>query len=559
MGWGARKSTFSVTVKCPRRQVALASDCFRRSLNWKSWILAPVDGTRETITNLHRLDGETHEGIGSCLDAVFLGVVAERAVAHLKEFGRTDTYSPRAFQGRQQVGAFDFPDLLLEVQPAFGNQVVVIVGLEIGSMLLIVARDALRKAFYGDPTAGFQSHGALDRVLQLAYVARPVVGFEALHGLWLDGLDGLGHGFAIALQERAGQQRDIFAALAQRWQMDGDHAQPVVKVLAETAFGDFFFEVFVGGGDYSHVDVFFHRAAEWPDLPFLQHAIELHLHGETHVADLIHEQRSTVCRFEKPVAIFAGASEGAFHVAEQLGFEQCLRECAAVNGDERLFRARAIFMDGARHQFFSSAAFAGNQHPARLRGDGLNQLENFSHLRTCADDVVEARKTAEFSAEDAGFFLQLDALGYFGDGLPQLIDERVALNDVTVRSKIHGVDRGGKRRHAGDQDEHGLRRNFARVLQQIDTTHVAHIDVGDDDVKKLCLEPPLGLFAARSQLDAVTILTKSNFEKFADGALVVDHQHVSHGLDLPHGFDGRLGFRLRRRPSGLAAAFAHFR
>ena len=61
--------------------------------------------------------------------------------------------------------------------------------------------------------------------------------------------------------------------------MDGDHAEAVVQVFAEAAFGDFLGEILVGGGDHAHVHIALFGAAQRADFSFLQDAIELHLHG----------------------------------------------------------------------------------------------------------------------------------------------------------------------------------------------------------------------------------------------------------------------------------------
>ena len=55
------------------------------------------------------------------------------------------------------------------------------------------------------------------------------------------------------------------------------------------------------------------------------------------------------------------------------------------------FRARAVFVDGARNEFFARAAFAGDQDAAGLRRDRFDQLEDGAHLRAGADHVIEAR------------------------------------------------------------------------------------------------------------------------------------------------------------------------
>ena len=50
------------------------------------------------------------------------------------------------------------------------------------------------------------------------------------------------------------QQWDILLALAQGWNGERHHVEPIEKVFAKIAFGDFFFEVLVGGGDETHID-----------------------------------------------------------------------------------------------------------------------------------------------------------------------------------------------------------------------------------------------------------------------------------------------------------------
>ena len=94
-------------------------------------------------------------------------------------------------------------------------------------------------------------------------------------------------------------------------------------------------------------------------------------------------------RLKQSVAIFVRAGERALHVAEQFGFQKRFGKRAAIDGDERRFGTRAVFVDGARHQFLAGAAFAGDQHAAGLRRDILDQVENGAHLRAGADDVVE--------------------------------------------------------------------------------------------------------------------------------------------------------------------------
>ena len=86
--------------------------------------------------------------------------------------------------------------------------------------------------------------------------------------------------------------RDLLAPLAQRRDVDADHAEAVVQVLAELAFGDALFEVGVGGGDHAHVDALRPRLADRHDLALLEEAQQLRLHVERQVADFVEEQRA---------------------------------------------------------------------------------------------------------------------------------------------------------------------------------------------------------------------------------------------------------------------------
>ncbi len=102
---------------------------------------------------------------------------------------------------------------------------------------------------------GVEDEDALDEVAQLADVAGPVVLAEGGEGVF-------GHldvGAAVLraelLEEFLDEERDVFLAVAQGRDEEGDDVEAVEEVFAEVAAGDLFFEVFVGGGDDADVDV----------------------------------------------------------------------------------------------------------------------------------------------------------------------------------------------------------------------------------------------------------------------------------------------------------------
>src|ERR1700676_1975255 len=305
------------------------------------------------------------------LEIVLFRVVPEGAVGDFEKLSGSGAHTAGLFQCTQEVAALGAGQFPLEVDALDGEGDV---GRETGSEdgRGSIAGDPVWKSLEGDLGAGFESNGALHGVFEFADVAGPFVGFQMTHGFRGDSSDGLLHDGAKALQKMACEQRNVFAAFAQRRQLDWDDAEAIVKILAETAFGNFLFEIFVGGGDDPDIDVNLFVAAEGADLSFLQDAIELDLHGQAHVADFVHKESAAVGSLEEALAIFVGPGESAFHVTEELGLEKGLRKSAAIDGDERSLGARAVFVNGAGNEFLTGAAFAGDEDAAGLRSDGLD-------------------------------------------------------------------------------------------------------------------------------------------------------------------------------------------
>ena len=100
-------------------------------------------------------------------------------------------------------------------------------------------------------------------------------------------------------------------------------------------------------------------AAEARNGALLQHAKQLDLHRQRHVADLVEEQRAAVRLLEQAVLEPHRTGERAPLVPEQLGFEQVLGNAAAVHRDERLARAQLVqAVNLTRHDFLADARLA---------------------------------------------------------------------------------------------------------------------------------------------------------------------------------------------------------
>jgi len=162
-----------------------------------------------------------------------------------------------------------------------------------------------------------QQRQLLDRVRQLAHVARPAIaggeaqrlGREAAHRRL--GILGARHHQEV-LEELA----DVVAPLAQRRQQDRHHVQPVEQVLAELALAHRLRQVAMRGRHDAHVDGALAGRAHRAHRAGLQHVQQLGLQRGFHLADLVQENRAGVGLLELADAGGRRPREGALLVTE---------------------------------------------------------------------------------------------------------------------------------------------------------------------------------------------------------------------------------------------------
>src|SRR5882762_7676603 len=285
-----------------------------------------------------------------------------------------------------------------------------------------MASDPIRQHFQRNLPASLQGDGAFHRLFELANVSRPIVGFQARHRFRGDPLDGFFHRLTEALEKVAREEWNVVPAVAQGGHLYGNHAEAIIEVLAEAAFRNLLFELLVRSGNDADIHIRFFRTADRANLSFLQDTIQLHLHGQAHISDLVHEERAAVGGLEEALAVFVSPGKSSLHITEEFGLQESLRERATVDGDKRSLCPNAVFMNGAGNQFFAGPTFPGDENAARLRSNGLNQVEDSAHVRALSDDIVEPGEPPELPTQISGFFLPFQALGDFTDSEAQLID-----------------------------------------------------------------------------------------------------------------------------------------
>jgi hypothetical protein len=115
------------------------------------------------------------------------------------------------------------------------------------------------------------------------------------------------------------------------------------------------------------------HAPQPSNLTLLEHPQQLCLDGERHLADLVEEERPTVCRVDETGLGRDRSGVGAPLVAEELCFEEGFGELGAVQGDEGPGGARRKPVELGCEDALPHAGFPQEQDVDRAGGDALQQ------------------------------------------------------------------------------------------------------------------------------------------------------------------------------------------
>ena len=85
-----------------------------------------------------------------------------------------------------------------------------------------------------------QNHRTLDYILQLAHVARPVIGLEQVQGALVDMSNAFASSFGVAIDQILDQDGNIVDAFPQCWHSKREHVEAIEEILAEGTFSDGF-------------------------------------------------------------------------------------------------------------------------------------------------------------------------------------------------------------------------------------------------------------------------------------------------------------------------------
>src|SRR5690606_14502844 len=99
---------------------------------------------------------------------------------------------------------------------------------------------------------------------------------------------------AVAVDEEVGELEHVVPAIAERGDLDLEHIEPIVEVLAEPARGDRSLEIGVRGREHPNIAAQRLAAADPLEAALLQDPQELDLGLGPELTDLVQEDRAAV-------------------------------------------------------------------------------------------------------------------------------------------------------------------------------------------------------------------------------------------------------------------------
>ena len=389
-----------------------------------------------------------------------------------------------------------------------------------------------------EPVRRGERHEPLERVLELAHVARPRVRGEPVHERVGHRERGEPEPLREAPQEVAREDRDVLGPLAQRRDAELHDVEPVVEILAEPARAHELLQVAVGRREDAHVHVPHPLLAHRPHLALLQDAQELRLRRRRELAHLVEQERPAVRLAEEPGSRAHRAGEGALRVPEELRLGELRRQRRAVEADERAIRAARGADDGLGDALLAGAALSGDEHGHVARRDPRDEHGEPPHrLR---GEHHRARED-ELALEPFVLVREPDRLERAAHDGEELVGVERLL-EVVVGAGLHRLDRLPLRAVGGDEHDARRARPAGDPAEQLHPVHPRHAQVGHHELRGPRLEARERRGAVRRLFHEEPLALEDLAQRVADAGVVVDDEDArerAHAARPPPASTGR--------------------
>ena len=116
----------------------------------------------------------------------------------------------------------------------------------------------------------------------------------------------------VRFNEEIGHRQNVLTTIAQRWNPDVNHVEPIVKILPEHAVFHLLGQVAIGGRDDAGVDLDVLQTTEAAETLVFEHPQQLGLQGHGEFADFVEEQSAVVGQFEQPALLALASVKAPF-------------------------------------------------------------------------------------------------------------------------------------------------------------------------------------------------------------------------------------------------------
>src|SRR5947209_4613371 len=158
-------------------------------------------------------------------------------------------------------------------------------------------------------------------MIQFAHVAGPGMLVKSFERRGIESGDVFAVTLRVAVKEMVRQKIDVFAAVAQRRQVNLNGIQTEEQVLTKAPGSRFRIDVGIGCRQDPHVHAACGRGANTLKISRFQDAQELRLQVQRNVGNFVQKQCAAVGKLESPHAIGARIGERAFHVPKELALK----------------------------------------------------------------------------------------------------------------------------------------------------------------------------------------------------------------------------------------------
>src|SRR5208283_4162889 len=180
-------------------------------------------------------------------------------------------------------------------------------------------------------TITLKYHGSLENILELAYIARPIIRHEP--GMFFRE-QACFLIYAQRTEQIAAQRGNIAPPFPQGWQVNLKHTESVKKIFSE-CLADYAGKINAGSGDHANIDRTRRRTTYFSYQLIIDYAQQLRLQVRVHLTNLVEEQGAAVRHLEYAFPGRSRPGECALFITEQLCFDQALWKRSAVYADER--------------------------------------------------------------------------------------------------------------------------------------------------------------------------------------------------------------------------------